>query len=476
VPTITSGETRSYTVSSGKALTVDSGGTSSNSLIQSGGVEYVDSGGVSEGDTFASNGRLILHRGALVKDVHIYNGGVLAGPGYVEGGGETEYALVSGVNFVSGNYTFLDTRMVNVSFYDSQYVRIDQGSLSSGLRIHSGGNVSTDNTSTLSGTIIGFGGILSLGGVEPGGEAQATIISKGGILEDDEAVVSGALVHEGGTLSGSGFIPGVLEGQITDFGFVGSFTISSGGVLDVAGRGEGELVEAASGGVISLAGGTTSRDMTTVFGGGMIDEGTAIYTSSFTLGGALSGSGKIVQAHRGVLTQSGDASAFSGEAMINGGAIKLATASDLGTASIAFEATGAASATLEFVAASQPANGATFAETLVDFDGAAEHLDLTKVAYIAGATATLAGATLTLVDGTYSASFTLSGATAAGYVVSSDGHGGTLIAAAPSGARSAALVQALAGFRPAAVVGSPQSAHDAGRKDVLIAVARHQAG
>ena len=47
----------------------------------------------------------------------------------------------------------------------------------------------------------------------------------------------------------------------------------------------------------------------------------------------------------------------------------------------------------------------------MDFDAAPDSLDLSSLAYIAKASATLSGSTLTLKDGTYTASFTLAGNT-----------------------------------------------------------------
>jgi len=61
---------------------------------------------------------------------------------------------------------------------------------------------------------------------------------------------------------------------------------------------------------------------------------------------------------------------------------------------------------------------------------------------------------LTLVDGGYTASFTVGGATATRYRVMSDGHGGTLITAVA--VQPATLAQHMAAF----AVGAPPAARD----------------
>jgi hypothetical protein len=83
-----------------------------------------------------------------------------------------------------------------------------------------------------------------------------------------------------------------------------------------------------------------------------------------------------------------------------------------------------------------------------------EDLDLRGRAFASGATANLIGHTLALVDGTYSASFTLSGTSpssfASAYVVSDDGHGGTLITASAT----MTMAQHMAAFAAKSGVGA----------------------
>ena len=141
---------------------------------------------------------------------------------------------------------------------------------------------------------------------------------------------------------------------------------------------------------------------------------------------------------------SGATAAFTGEATLSGGVIDLTNAQGLAGGQVAFEqSTGAT--TLDIEAANRPANGATYATGLVDFDGSSKRLDLAGLTVSSGAKITLNGSTLEVVDGGYTAAFTLSGRVADSYVIVSNGAGGALVRAA-AGAGTHSLVQAAAGF------------------------------
>jgi hypothetical protein len=85
------------------------------------------------------------------------------------------------------------------------------------------------------------------------------------------------------------------------------------------------------------------------------------------------------------------------------------------------------SAVLQIDAADAPPAGGTFANTLSNFSGADDYIDLPSIAYVSGASATVSGLTLVLSDGGKTYKFKLSGTMAGAYPVLSDGHGGTLI-------------------------------------------------
>jgi hypothetical protein len=110
------------------------------------------------------------------------------------------------------------------------------------------------------------------------------------------------------------------------------------------------------------------------------------------------------------------------------------------------------SAVLQIDAADAPAAGGTFANVISNFSSAHEDIDLSSIAFVSGASATVVGATLVLTDGGKTYTFKLGGGIGGAYPVLSDGHGGTLIdpralafahaaaAFAPSDAATAALV------------------------------------
>ena len=110
------------------------------------------------------------------------------------------------------------------------------------------------------------------------------------------------------------------------------------------------------------------------------------------------------------------------------------------------------SAVLQIDAADAPAAGGAFANTISNFNCANEDIDLTSIAFVAGASAAVIGSTLVLTDGSATYTFNIAGTTAGAYPVLSDGHGGTLIdpkalafahtaaAFAPSDAAKTALV------------------------------------
>jgi hypothetical protein len=122
----------------------------------------------------------------------------------------------------------------------------------------------------------------------------------------------------------------------------------------------------------------------------------------------------------------------------------------LGQGSVVFAA-GTVSQTLQIDAADAPAAGGTFANTIWNFSGTNDYIDLRSIAYVDGASATVSGHTLTLVDGGNTYKFRLAVLVSGAFPVTSDGHGGTLIdpevlafahaaaAFAPSGAATTSL-------------------------------------
>jgi hypothetical protein len=137
---------------------------------------------------------------------------------------------------------------------------------------------------------------------------------------------------------------------------------------------------------------------------------------------------------------------------------------------------------LQIDAADAPAAGGTFANTIDDFSGANEDIDLRSIAYVAGASATVSGRVLMLTDGGKTYKFDLAGTTAGAYPVLSDGHGGTLIdpraAPKPVDPQVLAFTHAAAGFAPsdAANAALVSSTAPAGLAPLLHATSSASAG
>jgi autotransporter passenger strand-loop-strand repeat protein len=498
------------TVSSGGQMSVATGGAATSATVADGGLEWFETGAQVQGTVFlsgatavlasavvshgqisagglvsqtmivdgahidvgavfgfqdvqvGSGGRLILHAQGVADQVMVYSGGVLEGAGAIEGIGIDQGGLVSGCDITAGGAFDeesgkLEGVRVGGALGSGSLV---VGTVADGLRLEDGVVSVGDGLSpaTVSGAYIHGGDMI----IYAGAIASATTVSAGGLLLLSGGIASGAVVHGGAALSGSGLVSGSLEGMITDGGRVSAATVLSGGVLEVLANARAGLILVDSGGQALLSAGAITSDMTTVYGGQLVDNGTVTYSISNTLGGDLAGDGVLVQSGRGTLIQSGDASGFAGHLVISGGIVELKTASAFGSADIAFAAGAGTSAVLQFAAAPQPVNGATFGEALLNFAAVTDEIDLRKQAFVSGASATLSGDTLTLVDGAYTARFTLSGSTAAGYVVTNDGHGGALITAAAPGAM--AFTHALATFGGSVGVTEGAVAHDTARR------------
>jgi autotransporter passenger strand-loop-strand repeat protein len=226
--------------------------------------------------------------------------------------------------------------------------------------------------------------------------------------------------------------------------------VDAGGVLYVRSSAAASGTVVSSGGGLIVSSGGVADGLSLLSGAELTDDGTV--SGSGTLAGVLLGTGTIVETGGGDLLLSGDGNKFAGAAVISGGTVELGTSDALGGASVQFVEPSTGSAVLRIDAADAPKAGGAFADTLSNFDGANEDIDLASIPYVSGASATVAGPTLTLTDGGKTYAFDIAGGVAAAYPVLSDGHGGTLIdpqvalfvqtaaALAPSTAASTALV------------------------------------
>ena len=367
-------------------------------VVSAGGVlSGVDGGGV--------EGVMTLVSGALATGVTMQSGAIDV---VQSGAHEADVVLVSGATL-----RLIDPRIADV-------VRVGPASATvtvSGASVQSGAEVTT-----VSATVISGGREI----VESGGTATLTTILSGGTeILLPGATANRAFVSAGGVLSGVG----ALRGAVKDSGRVSGMTVVSDARLFVTVGGEEIDTRVARGGVL-------------------LDNGTAVYsgTAAYSLAGTLSGHGLLVQDGPGVLILNGVASGFTGSAVISGGTLELATGT-LGTAPVEFAGY---SAVLQIQKKVQPRAAQTFGEAVEDFGISGEAIDLAQQAFVSGATARLSGGVLILRDGGYAARFDLTGSTAASYVVTSDGHGGTLITASSG---STALAQAAAAFTAAKALG-----------------------
>jgi hypothetical protein len=298
------------------------------------------------------------------------------------------------------------------------------------------------------------------------------------------SVVSGQIAGGGGTMEfagGRGTITGVGSYATTSgaeamgFSGFGAYIFDSGAVWTLAGANTLSSGQTLRGGAhvtlsgdLEVASGGAVVDVATLSGATLTDNGTATFDEATRLEGTLSGGGVVFERGAATLAQSGDASAFSGTVVISGGTVRLANATGFGTAEVRYDI---ASSILALNSPALPANGGTFAEILFNFDKTGEGLDLLGRAYVSGATATLSGHNLTLVDGHYSATFTLSGTStssyASSYLVTSDGTGGTLIEAQAATPLAAAMAHAMATFAGGHEIAGGTSAHVAGHTSAV---------
>jgi hypothetical protein len=288
-------------------------------------------------------------------------------------------------------------------------------------------------------TIGPYGGI----NVESGGVAIDTVVS---------GIAAGESVDWGGVARGvtvQGYSDLLVSGYLSNYASATNVTISSGGRMYVESGGFVTNVREEAGAYISD------------------DSGAITYSGAgtHTMLASLTGSGQLVEDGPGSAVISGDATGFTGTAVINGGTLELADAGGFGSgASIAFEAPSGTPASLRLLRVSQPANGGTFAATLVNL----QRLDLSQQSYIAGATVSQTASGLTLTDGNYAATFKVA-ESAASYQVTNDGHGGTLITPVAGQAQGLTSAMAVFGGAPAAAIEHAATAEGTRRPDVFAA-------
>jgi fibronectin-binding autotransporter adhesin len=332
---------------------------------------------------------------------------------------------------------------------------VSAGGAASGGMISSGGAEVVSSGGFAGGTKVLSGGKLYLlagtttaAQVSAGGKAA---VSSGGVASATTVLAGGALyVVSSGATRGTQVSAGGHE-VVSSGGVASGTTVLSGGVEYVLSGGVDYNTAVAGGGkeLVSLGGAVFGLSLNS--GGEVIDNGEVRIAGAGTLAGIMLGSGAVVETGGGDLLLSSYADRdFAGRVAIEGGTVELGTRGAIGSGYVEFVEPSTGSAVLQIDADDAPKAGGTFANTIDNFDGAGEAIDLRSIAFVAGASATVVGSTLLLTDGGKTYTFDIAGSTAGAYPILSDGHGGTLI-----DPRAATLTQAMAAFTPPSAAATP---------------------
>jgi len=454
---LASGTATGTVVSAGGQERVSSSGVASATKVLSGGLEYVLSGGRAVGATVSSGGTETIYSGGAVNGVTVdtggqiddygtvsaaaLSGGLLAINGAGAASGITGFGTViyadgaTSLDAVLGGGSILYEAGPDAAFtgaaVESGATLLISGGLASGTMVRSGalehvlaGGVAIDTTVQSDGVEF----------VQAAGSARGTVVSggyqlvsSGGVASETTVLIGGRqYVSSGGHASATILSSGGAQTVFSTGSAIGT-VISSGGEEVVSSGGVASTTTISNGGRDEIFSGGTASGLSLLSGGVVVDNGEVLITGAGALAGTLDGSGSVVETGGGDLLLSGAVAGFSGDAVISGGTIELGAYRALGTGSVTFVEPATGSAVLQIDAADAPAAGGTFANTIDDFSGAHEDIDLRSIAFVAGATATVVGTTLVLTDGGKTYKFNIAGSVAGAYPVLSDGHGGTLI-------------------------------------------------
>jgi autotransporter-associated beta strand protein len=367
-----------------------------------------------------------------------------AGP-YVEIGEDGsnvagEIIVESGGEFDTATDAYLNNGTIEVtgagSLFTGRILATDQGAM---VKLDAGGLIHVAD--------IQLGGELNLAGGSA--DVRANLSMYGGSEIVGDGSITAAQIANAGMIVASGGVLAV-NGSITG---TGSEKIGAGATLQLNGAVAATQSILFDGAKSSLTLTSTAsfdgRIGNFVSGDTLVDNGVLeVGAITETLAGTLAGSGTLLKASRGTLVLSGTESAFTGSVAISGGVVELASSGGL-HAAITFSGAKTV-AELKVDAADQPVAGSTFADALVNFDNSLDKLDLSGLAYVSGATATVSGSTLTLSDGGKTYKFTLGGTKPAAYQAISDGAGGTEIVCTAAAAQVASFTQAMASVGGAA--------------------------
>ncbi len=287
------------------------------------------------------------------------------------------------------------------------------GGLLGGAGGFGGGGGGSDAAGGVTGGIAGFGGGGGAGSLRTGG--LAGVGGSGGF---------------GGGKGGNGR-QSIAGGGGGGLGAGGDIFVQAGASLTI----EGNASTSIANGIVAAGTGATAGQ---AFGSGIYLQGTGaalIFNSNGTTetiaapitddtGSGGTGPASYTKGQTGIeVTGAGTVTltgtnTYTGGTTLDAGTLAVASAANLGSGAITFNAPGA---TLKLTTALT--SGATFADVLAGFDNNGT-IDLSGVTFHAGATAAVSGTTLTLTDGAFTQDFSLSATTAKTFQVFSDGAGG----------------------------------------------------
>ena len=490
---ISSGVTSSgLTLTSTEFEQVLSGGVAIFNTIDSGGQATVMSGGLTEGDAVLSGGTEVLSTGGVASGLVVSANGLVSGTGILDSaaiyGFATSVSVGTDGDFYPATYIEAGGTASALTVLNTAILEVEPSGVAMATTVDGGGILFVDESGLASGATVANGGVLAVNG-----EADAARIAGGGYVSvsgyvsssasdpdmtvqavlsnaelgggaqleiDAEGVASAVRVDSGGFIevqSGGELVNATLVGAALSAGggsLVGGLVLSGGASATLRTTAEAFGVKVLSG-TLNIGPEAIAEALTTSSGGTVVDNGLvgdgaiAGQTGTTVLAGAMTGSGLFVVENGGAVVLSGATSAFTGEFVLGGGKIEFAAAGGASHAKLAFGNTFTSSSqynVYQIDAADRPVSGGGFAAPLVDFSLASQdRIDLAGLAFTSGATAKVTGNTLTLVDGSYTASFTLSHTKATKYGVKSDDAGGTLIEA---GGTAITLIEAAAAFQP----------------------------
>jgi len=407
-------------------LQLYNGASASGSVIDSGAALIVDGVYIGSGQSVVFTTSAVETSTTTFQGVTLSSGATLYAADYmVSSGGHVVFSggIIGGATESSGGRVSLNSNTGQVTVYSGAYVDfenqtvmsagellLESGGLGAGTVVSSGGlaaawaDSTLDNTLAIGGGVsisgsgsLASGSVLESGGyefAEAGGSSLAATVSNGGIdYAASGGLVSGAAILTGGVETVEA--GGVDSGAVVSLG--GRLVISSGGLAvgDAVRGGGAEIVK--SGGVVSAAG--------------------------------VSGGGELNVSAGGIV---------SGGLVMSGGTVILAGSAASGQ-TLSFTSTAVAVLELN--------NLSGFAAAIAGMTTSNQKLDLGGFAYsssesVAWSQSGTSG-TLTVTDGAQVANLTLIGAyTTSNFVLSDDGHGGTIVVDPPV----AGFAQTMASF------------------------------